>query len=272
MLPSAPQLPHRPTGTAHSRRPLHASAGAQHASGSYLAEAPPLPCHLAAPAPRDWCAPSYLSHSCLHDLQAQLCFQLCLRLLCGWRGDSHKVSCSHITRVFPLHPRDPTETEARDILAAAHPTPAPQFSQGYWDAGWKHRLSSPWEGALCNLGGKRRAGPGGHLPDLPAWLATSASERFWGFCRMRKVSAGPTTLPGKGRCSVRLGRADTLPIPVPPALWHEVAVHGWGCDSSILWPCSPHLMLMKLAVERWRCLARSSSSCTPAVSPRGLWG
>lgn len=31
-------------------------------------------------------------------------------------------------------------------------------------------------------------------------------------------------------------------------------------------------MLMKLAVERWRCLARSSSSCTPAASPRGLWG
>lgn len=94
----------------------------------------------------------------------------------------------------------------------------------------------------------------------PVWLATSAREKFWGFCRMRKVSAGPTTLPGKGGHSVKAGNADPLPTlaaaqsPLSP--WHQY----------------PHLMLMKLAVERRRCLARSSSSCTPAASPRGLWG
>lgn len=39
---------------------------------------PPRPQGTAAPCP-------YLSHSCLHDLQAQLCLQLCLHLLCGWK-------------------------------------------------------------------------------------------------------------------------------------------------------------------------------------------
>lgn len=43
----------------------------------------PTPLSLTTPAPRDGIlAQSYLSHSCLHNLQAQLMLQLSLHLLC----------------------------------------------------------------------------------------------------------------------------------------------------------------------------------------------
>lgn len=85
-------------GTAHSLRPLYPRAG-----GSWLVPSGsiPTPLSLSTPVPRDGIlAHSYLSHSCLHNLQAQLMLQLSFHLLCGQGGDGQR-------HVSPPHKRPP---------------------------------------------------------------------------------------------------------------------------------------------------------------------
>lgn len=206
--PSAPQLPLRPTGTARLQRPLSPRAVAQCASQLVPGGSTPTALSPAAPAPRDGHAHSYLSHSCLHDLQAQLCLQLCLHLLCRWRADGQRGAS-------PPPKRPPQETEPRDTPDSC----PPQASSPVQPRALGCTVGAPSSQSLgrgtpqLGRGRKRGAGPAGPLPNSPAWLATSARERFWGFCRMRKVSAGPTTLPGSRGHSVRPGRTDPLPIP-----------------------------------------------------------
>lgn len=210
------KLPYRPGGTAHSQRPLYTRTG-----GSWLVPSVsiPTPPSLATPAPRDRIlVHSYLSHSCLHNLQAQLVLQLSLHLFCGQGGDGQ--AC------FPSTQKPPQKHSQGRAPTAAHQLPS--SAEGHMVGA----LSSWSLGrGIPQLGGEERNKIRGTLLDSPVWLATSASEKFWGFCRMRKVSAGPTTLPGRRGTQGEIWkcRIPTHPhhSPVPPTARAEAAApHG----------------------------------------------
>lgn len=141
--PSAPQLPLRPTGTARLQRPL--TPGLRHSTlpSSYLAAAPPLPCpRLPQPRGTATLTPTSPTPVCTIFRPSS--------------ASSSAFTCSvdgeqMVRGVLPLHPRDPPKRQSQGIpLTAAHPTPAPQFSQGHWDVRWEPPPPSPWEGAPHN--------------------------------------------------------------------------------------------------------------------------
>lgn len=151
----------------------------------------PIPDH---PSPKGWNPCSVLPLPLLFAQSSGPAHAPALPSLALLTGRRWSEACFLSTQVTP------PETESRDSSNSC-PFHLPSSGKGRGMYGRSPLSLVPRKGHP-QLGGKARNKIRGTLPNSPVWLATSASEKFWGFCRMRKVSAGPTTLPGRGGVTV----------------------------------------------------------------------
>ncbi|KAL0624633.1 putative uncharacterized protein CCDC28A-AS1 [Plecturocebus cupreus] len=154
---------------------------------------------------------AYLSHSCLQDLEPCLCFQFRLHQPC--REDAGQVRSSPV-----WSPRS----------CSAKRQAGPMWA-GNIQGRISHRPGYILLGMGLGLSLKLRS------RYLPACWVTSAKDRFCSLCRMRKVRAGPTTLPDRSYVTAFFTLDRRLQKKPAPALFRleDGAGADRGCTTGV---------------------------------------